>query len=257
MHELRLHLSGQHVHPGEAVDLVPEEFHPHRVLAGVRGNDLHGIALHAEGAAVKIDLVPLVLHVDQLADQRVPVLLHARPKRHHHVHEVVRRADAVDAGHRGYDDHVLPLRERRQGRQPQPVDLVVDRRILRDVGVRGGHIGLRLEIVIVADEVLHRIFRKELPEFAVELGRQRLVVSDHQRGLVELLDDVRHGKGLAGTRHAQERLGLVPLAEAGDQLPDRLRLVTGGLIFRVQDKMIHPYSPLIGKKAVSPFRRQP
>ena len=42
---------------------------------------------------------------------------------------------AVDARHRRDDDHVAPGEQGRGGRVAQPVDLVVDRRVLLDVGV--------------------------------------------------------------------------------------------------------------------------
>ena len=60
----------------------------------------------------------------------------------------------------------------RVGRQPHPVDLVVDRRLLLDIGIGGRDVGLRLVVVVVADEVLHRVVRKEPPELLVQLGSQ-------------------------------------------------------------------------------------
>src|SRR5215210_3940400 len=49
---------------------------------------------------------------------------------------------------------------------PQPVDLVVDRRVLLDVGVGGGEVGLGLVVVVVGDEVLDPVLGKELTELA-------------------------------------------------------------------------------------------
>ena len=56
-----------------------------------------------------------------------------------------------------------------------PVDLVVDERVLLDVGVRLGDVGLGLVVVVVGDEVLDRVLREERLELAVQLGGQRLV----------------------------------------------------------------------------------
>ena len=44
-------------------------------------------------------------------------------------------AEAVDARHRGDDDHVAPLEQRPRRGEAQAVDLLVDRRLLLDVGV--------------------------------------------------------------------------------------------------------------------------
>ena len=75
---------------------------------------------------------------------------------------------------------------------PQPVDLLVDRGVLLDVDVLLRDVRLGLVVVVVADEVLDRVVGEELLELAVELGRERLVVREHQRRLLDLLDHVRH-----------------------------------------------------------------
>ena len=49
-----------------------------------------------------------------------------------------------------------------------------------------GQVRLGLVVVEVADEVLDRVVREELAELRVQLGRQRLVVGQHQRRLVVL-----------------------------------------------------------------------
>jgi hypothetical protein len=73
---------------------------------------------------------------------------------------VVRRAEAVDAGDAGHDDHVAPGEERAGRRVAQAVDLVVDRGVLLDVGVRCRDVGLGLVVVVVADEVLDGVVGK-------------------------------------------------------------------------------------------------
>src|SRR3979409_774607 len=78
--------------------------------------------------------------------------------------------------------------QRRGGRVAQAVDLVVDRAVLLDVEVLRRHVGLRLVVVVVGDEVLDRVLGEELPELVAELRRQGLVVGDDQRGPLDLLD---------------------------------------------------------------------
>src|SRR5262249_60189562 len=89
---------------------------------------------------------------------------------------------AVDAGDRGDDQHVVAGAEGVGGRVAHPLDLVVDERVLLDVRVRGRDVGRGLVVVVVADEVLDRVPGEELLELSVELGGQGLVVGDDQGG---------------------------------------------------------------------------
>ena len=52
-------------------------------------------------------------------------------------------------------------------------------------------------------KILHRVLREELLKLAVELRREGFIVGDDQRRLVQLLDDIGHREGLAGTRNPQ------------------------------------------------------
>ena len=79
----------------------------------------------------------------------------------------------------------------------QLVDLVIDRRVLLDVAVSAGNIGLRLVIVVVGNEVFHGVLREEFLEFRAELGGEYFVVSKYKSWLVDLSDDIGHGEGLS------------------------------------------------------------
>ena len=92
-----------------------------------------------------------------------------------------------------------------------------------------GQVRLRLVVVEVADEVLDGVVREELPELAVELGGQRLVVGQDQRRPLVLLDGPRDRRRLARARGAQQRLVLHALAEAVGEALDGGRLVARGL----------------------------
>src|ERR1019366_3827116 len=59
-------------------------------------------------------------------------------------------------------------------REPQPLDLLIDRRILLDVSIAPRDISLRLVIIEVRHKVLHRVIREELPELRVKLRRQQV-----------------------------------------------------------------------------------
>ena len=75
------------------------------------------------------------------------------------------------------------------------VDLFVDRRFFFDEGIRARHIGFGLVIVVIRDEILHRIIRKEAFEFAIKLCGERFVRRQNEGGALRLGNDLRHGEG--------------------------------------------------------------
>ncbi len=78
-----------------------------------------------------------------------------------------------------------------------PVDRVVDRGILFDGGVGVGEVGLRLVIIVIADEILDRIVGKEAAKLAVKLGGKRLVRRNDEHRFLHQLDHVGDGVGLS------------------------------------------------------------
>ena len=131
-----------------------------------------------------------------------------------HVLVILGRAQAVDARDAGDDDDIAPREQRAGGGEPQALDLLVDARVLLDVGVAARDVGLGLVVIEVGDEILDGVLGEELLELAVELRGQRLVVREDQRGPVQRLDDVGHGEGLARAGDAQQRGMLLPRADA-------------------------------------------
>ena len=224
-------LAGQRVHRADAIDLVAEELDPHGGLIEVGRMHLDHVAAHPELAAAEGDVVPFEEDRHQRLQEIVAPDLLADPGRDHHPLVVIGRAQAVDARHRGDHHGVFAGQQRAHGREAQAFDLVVDRRILLDVGVGPRDVGLRLIVVEVADEVLDRVVREEVLELRVELRRERLVVAHDQRRPADLLDDVRHCEGLPRARHAEQRLVHVPGADRLHQLGNRLGLVAfGGIV---------------------------
>ncbi len=174
------HLAGQRVEVLDRLDLVAEQGDPVRGL-GVGRKDLEDLALHPERPAGEVGVVAAVLHADQLAEGLVAVDPIPDLEQLHLLLVELGRADAVDAGHGGDDDDVAAGEQRGRGRVAQPVDLVVDRRVLLDVEVLGRDVRLGLVVVVVADEVLDGVVREELPELVAELRREGLVVGDDER----------------------------------------------------------------------------
>ena len=220
-----------HVDLADPVDLVAEKFHADGVIPGIYRENLHRIAPDPEHVPLEGDVVPAVSNFDELFEKLVPVPRLSHPKRDDHVLVVDGVAQAVDAADRRHDNHIPPLEERRGGRVPEPLDLVVDGAVLLDVRIRVGDIGFRLVVVVVGDKKLHRVFREELLELAAQLGGQGLVMDQHQSRALEPLDDLRHRVRLAGARDAQERLLLEAKLHTVCQRHNSLRLVAGGRIF--------------------------
>ena len=129
-------------------------------------------------------------------------------------------------------DHVVALQQRLSGGVAHAVDLLVDLRVFFDVRVGARNIGFGLIVIVVADEVFDRVVGEEALHFAVKLGGQRLVGSEDQRGFLHLLDDLRHGEGLARAGHAEQHLVALVLHHAAGEHGDGGRLVAGGFVFR-------------------------
>ncbi len=142
-----------------------------------------------------------------------------------HLLVILFAANAVDAGHARHHDHIAPREQGTHRRKPQPLDLLVDARILLDEGVRARQVRLGLVIIEVTDEKLDGVAREKAPKLRVKLRGQGLVVGDHQHGAIQLLDHVGDGERFAGAGHPEQRLVPGPGAQTLQQLGDRLRLI--------------------------------
>ena len=220
-------LAGERVEHADPLDLVTPPLDPIPGLL-VRREDLEGVAGDAEGAAGATDLVALVLDVDEPLDRELHRYLGAAVDPQQLALILVGRAQAVDRRDARDDQHVVARKERRRRRMAEPLDLLVDRAVLLDVGVGLRDVGLGLVVVVVADEVLDGVVGKEAPELVRELGAERLVRRHHQRWPLEPLDHMGDGERLAGAGGAKQGDVLLTAADGGGELVDRLRLVTGG-----------------------------
>ena len=196
------HLAGQRIEMRDLLHLVAEEGD---AIGGLERRRLHldHVAADAEPAPAEERVVALVLDVDQLPQHDVPVDLLPDGEEHGLLLVLSRRAEAVDARNGGHDDRVSTKQQGARGRVPQAVDVVVDRGVLLDVEVGLRNVRLGLVVVVVRDEVLDRVVREELPELVAELRGERLVVRNHERGLLNLLDDPGHRRRLSRSRRAE------------------------------------------------------
>ena len=143
------------------------------------------VAAHAEGAALEVEVVALVLHARPGGASSVALvdLLALAQVQDHRRGSSRAVADAVDARHRGDDDHVVALEQRAcVAERRMLLDVLVDRRVLLDVDVACA--GRRLRAG--SSRSRRRSTRPRSPgrtrrNSLVELRRQRLVGREHQR----------------------------------------------------------------------------
>ncbi len=99
---------------------------------------------------VRLRSLRVELHVHQPPQQPVAVVT---PAACSHLEGeslvLLRGAEPVDAGDAGDDDHIPALEQRLRGEVAQPVDLLVDRGVLLDVGVGLREVRLGLVVVVV------------------------------------------------------------------------------------------------------------
>ena len=118
----------------------------------------------------------------------------------------------------GDHDDVAPGEQRVGRGVPQPLDLLVDRGVLLDVGVGLRDVRLGLVVVVVGDEVLDRVVGEQLAQLVGELRGQRLVGLHHQHRALHLLGHPGDRGGLAGAGGAEQHdvllAALDPLARS-------------------------------------------
>ena len=227
LHVLTLaqHLPGERVELDDPLYLVAPELDPDRDLLLVGGYDLERVAAYAKLAARHVEVVALVLHVHELADEAVAPSPLPAPHVGDEALVLLRRAQPEDARDRGYDQDVSARQQRPGGGVSELVELLVDVRVFLDVGVGTSDVGLGLVVVVIADEVLDRVVGEELLELGRELSGQRLVVGYHERGTLDSLYDTGHRERLAAAGDAHQGLVAHVVVDAPGEPVDRLGLI--------------------------------
>ena len=223
--------AGERIEFRNIVYQIAEQLDAPGAVLVVRGEKIDGVAAHAEAAARKAVVVAAVLQGDELGEKfRAGDFVAAR-NGEGHAGIGFNRADAVDARHARHDDDVVAFEDGAGGGVAHAVDFLVHRRIFFDVGVGARDIGFGLVVIVIRDEIFHRVFGEEVFHLAVKLRRQRLVGRQDERRALHGFDHLRHGEGLAGTRDAQQHLIAFIGIGASDEFLDRGRLITGRLVF--------------------------
>ena len=216
------------------LDLVVEEHHTNSRFAKGLHNVYH-VAIDTERSGRQYALGAGVECLDESIHKYLTANHFARADMHRCGVKVGRITNAIEARHARYHDHIAsPAEQCRRGAQSQLLDLLVDREILLDIGVRRGQIGLGLIVVVVGNEVLDGIVRKEVLELAIELSCKRFVVAQHECRTVELGNDVGDRKGLARSRNTQQRVVGRMRADRAHQFGNCFGLVARWLIVRYE-----------------------
>ena len=160
------HFTEQRINRRHRYDLVAPKLDPVSLFLITREEFDH-VTAHSENAAVEIDIHAFILQFDQPLQKVITADLHSRLDKHQHPEIRIRIAEPEYARNRRYNDYIMPLEQPACRREPQPVDLVVDRRFFFDIKVGRGNICLGLVIVIVRDKIFDRIFREKCLKFLV------------------------------------------------------------------------------------------
>ena len=223
--DLAFDLAAQGVDLFHRFDLVAEEFDANGGLVLVDREHLDDVATHAERAAVKVDVVALVLNVHQTPQELVAPKFFPFDELDEKPVVALGRTDAIDAADGRDDDDIAPRQERLRRRVPHAIDLIVDDGIFVDEGIGGGNVRFGLVVVVIADEVLNGVVGKEVAHLAIELRGERLVGSQDQGRLLRMLDDVGNAERLTRPRDPQQNLARIAAVEAATHLLDGPRLI--------------------------------
>ena len=229
-------VTGQRIESRDRIDFVTEKFESDSFFIGASRINLDHVASHTKSAAREIHVVALIQHVDQTTEHRFARDVLSAFHREQHLFIIFRRRDAVDAGDAGDHDCVAARQQRAGGRESQPLDLFVDRRILLDVRVGARDVSFRLIIIEVADEIFDRVPREELFELGVKLRGQGFVVRNDERRPIQLLDHVGNGEGLTRAGHTEQCLMAISGLDRLQQLRDCLSLVAARFVVRFELK---------------------
>jgi len=86
---------------------------------------------------------------------------------------------------------------------------------------------------------MNRVLGEEFAIFLGELGRERLVVREHQGGLIELRDDIRDREGLSRPRNPEQSLVSKSLLKTFRQRGNRRRLIARRLEGQMELEVSH------------------
>ena len=227
--QLAQHLAGQRIEQAQRFDLIIEQFHAQRVLIGFSRMNVDDLTAYPKRTARQFQVIAGVLQIGKPAQNGALIDLLTAHQMQDHLHVPFGIAQTVDRGNGSDNDRIRPLQNRLGRRQAHLLDVLVDRGVLLDVGIGRWNVGFRLVVVVVGDEILHRVVREELLHLAIQLRGQSLVRRQQQGRALHGSNDIGDGIGLAAAGDAQQGLMRQPITQAVDQIANGCGLITGGL----------------------------
>src|SRR6185369_2617932 len=219
------HFAEQRVDRGDRINLVAPELDAVSLVLVTRV-DLDDVAAHAKSSALEVDVGTLVLQLDESLQQHIARHATAGFDEEQQTVVRVRVAKTVDARDARDYDYVATLEERAGRRHPQSIDFLVDDRFFFDVDVGGGNVRFGLVVVVIRDEILARILWKERAKLVEQLGGERFVVREHERGALRALDDTPDRERFAAAGDSEQHLVFGAVVETVNECLDGRRLVT-------------------------------
>ena len=117
-------LTRERVHLCNTLYFITEKLHAENRLF-TRRLHLNGVSTNAELGAAEGGVIPLILQINQVAQDGIAAVLPRFPHTQDGCPVVNRCAKAVDATYRGHNDRVTPLKERLGRRMTQLVNLII------------------------------------------------------------------------------------------------------------------------------------
>ena len=161
MRALRQHFTGQHVNFQYAVYFVVKHFYAHGFFVVTCRNNFNHITAYAECAALKSNIIAVILNFHQLAQNSLTVNNLPRSQRKHHIVVFLRCAQAINARYTGNNNNVAAFKQRAGGRVAQFINLVVNGSVLFNISIALRNIGFRLIIIVVRYKIFNRVIREE------------------------------------------------------------------------------------------------
>ena len=121
---LREDLTREWVHLRNTLHFITEKLHAENRLF-TRRLHLNGVPTHAELGAAEGGVIPLILQINEVTQDRIAAVLPRLAHTQDCCPVVNRCAETVDAAYGGHNDRVAPLKERLRCRMTQLVNLIV------------------------------------------------------------------------------------------------------------------------------------
>ena len=203
MIHIPLRHAGNSIDLGNAVYFITEELNTDGTACPVGRINLQCISANPELITGEIHVITLIADLRKLSKHMIHGILLSHTKGDHHTLIIDRVTQTVQAADRRNHNYIPTLKKCGGCAVTQTVDLLINGRILLDIGIRVGNICFRLIIIIVGDKILHRVIGEKLTEFCAELCCQGLIVGKNQGRLIDFFNNRSHGKGFAGTGYTQ------------------------------------------------------